>query len=134
MNPSRMVVDVSDGQMARVAQWDGMIGKNVVIQFDIDAREWHGRWFNSLRAWAIKTSQPEEGGGRVSVPAQQQAEAVHGEVDWDKMGAKDGGAGSAAPSAVANGIGNDGAGQVAEGRNIYGAGDTVGKKENDLPF
>ena len=58
MYPKRMVVDVSDGQMARVAQWDGMIGKNVVIQFDIDARECQGKWFNSLRAWAIKENQP----------------------------------------------------------------------------
>lgn len=109
MYPKRMVVDVSDGQTDRVAQWDGMIGKNVVIQFDIDAREWQGRWFNSLRAWAIKASQPEEG-RRVSETAQQQAEPAHG----------DGGAGAAAPSAVADGTGNDG--------------DTAGKKDDDLPF
>jgi len=56
--PKRMAVDVSDGQTGRVAQWDGMIGKNVVIQFDIDAREWQGKWFNSLRAWAIKENRP----------------------------------------------------------------------------
>ena len=125
MYPKRMVVDVSDGQTARVAQWDGMIGKNVVIQFDIDAREWQGRWFNSLRAWAIKASHTEENRSTSPQPASQSS----GDVDWDKMGAKDGGADAAAPLAVA-----DGEKKVeGEGKQLYW-GDKVGKKEDDLPF
>lgn len=58
MYPKRMVVDVGDGQMGRIAQWDSMIGKNVTIQFEIDAHEYQGRWFNSLRAWQIKENTP----------------------------------------------------------------------------
>ena len=54
MYPKRMVVDVSDGQMARVAQWDAMIGKNVEFQFEVDAHEWQGRWFNGIRAWGVR--------------------------------------------------------------------------------
>ena len=58
MYPKRMAVDVGDGQMGRIAQWDSMIGKNVTIQFEIDAHEYQGRWFNSLRAWQIKENTP----------------------------------------------------------------------------
>lgn len=58
MYPKRMAVDVGDGQMGRIAQWNSMIGKNVTIQFDIDAHEYQGRWFNSLRAWHIKENTP----------------------------------------------------------------------------
>ena len=58
MYPKRMAVDVGDGQMGRIAQWDSMIGKNVTIQFEIDAHEYNGRWFNSLRAWQIKENTP----------------------------------------------------------------------------
>lgn len=99
--PKRLVVDVSDGQMARVAQWDGMIGKNVVIQFDIDAREWQGKWFNSLRAWAIKVSHSEN---QCSDTTPQKIDAKEsGEVDWDKMGQKEKNAGDA-HTAVADGL------------------------------
>lgn len=28
-------------------------GEEVTVSFDIDAREWNGRWFNSIRAWKI---------------------------------------------------------------------------------
>lgn len=43
----------------RCKMWEefaqGMPDKNapVLIQFDIDAREHEGRWFNSLQAWNI---------------------------------------------------------------------------------
>lgn len=86
MYPKRMVVDVSDGQMARVAQWDGMVGKNVTIQFDIEAREWKGKWFNSLRAWGIKEnmagkSAAEAAGqqGQAGVATQQTGQQPAGE-------------------------------------------------------
>lgn len=29
-------------------------GEEVTVSFDIDAREWNGRWFNSIRAWKIE--------------------------------------------------------------------------------
>jgi hypothetical protein len=43
----------------RCKMWEdfakGMPDKNapVLVQFDIDAREHEGRWFNSLQAWNI---------------------------------------------------------------------------------
>ena len=50
-----LVVEVADGMVGRIANWDALIGQNVEIKFDIDAREWKGRWFNTLRAYAIKS-------------------------------------------------------------------------------
>lgn len=101
--PKRLVVDVSDGQMARVAQWDGMIGKNVVIQFDIDAREWQGKWFNSLRAWAIKVSHPKNENQCSDTTPQKIDAKESGEVDWDKMCQKEKNAGDA-HTAVTDGL------------------------------
>lgn len=37
-------------QFASVLQ----VGNNVRVSFDIDAREWNGRWFNSVRAWKVE--------------------------------------------------------------------------------
>ena len=30
------------------------MGEDIIIEFDIDAREWQGRWFNSIRAWKVE--------------------------------------------------------------------------------
>lgn len=85
MFPKHMVVDVHDGQSGRIAQWDQLIGKNVSVKFDINAREYDGRWFNSLQAWYIKGTDETH----VTQPAQPEAEAVKPAqpeaVDWDKM-------------------------------------------------
>lgn len=37
-------------QFAAVLQ----VGNNVRVSFDVDAREWNGRWFNSIRAWKVE--------------------------------------------------------------------------------
>ncbi len=48
----------------RIEQNIGMlsVGNKVKVSFDIDAREWNGRWFNSIRAYRIdlleNTQQP----------------------------------------------------------------------------
>lgn len=30
------------------------VGNNVRVSFDIDARQWQDRWFNSIRAWKVE--------------------------------------------------------------------------------
>lgn len=35
------------------------VGEEVTVSFDIDAREYQGRWFNSIRAWKVDRPQPE---------------------------------------------------------------------------
>lgn len=82
MFPSRLVVDVRDGESGRIAQWDQLIGKNVSIRFDINAREYNGRWFNSLNAWGISPTEPAadtQAEPTAAQPAQPE------EVDWDNM-------------------------------------------------
>lgn len=37
----------------KIAQFNIQLGEELTVQFDIDAREWNGRWFNDLRAWRI---------------------------------------------------------------------------------
>ena len=37
------------------------MGEELNVSFDIDAREWNGRWFNSIRAWRVDRT-PAAGG------------------------------------------------------------------------
>ncbi len=37
----------------RIQQFNIQIGETMVVSFDIDAREYQGRWFNSIRAWKV---------------------------------------------------------------------------------
>ena len=32
------------------------VGDEVTVSFDIDAKEWNGRWFNSINAWKVEVS------------------------------------------------------------------------------
>ena len=75
--PKKMAVDVSGTIPGRIEQWDAMVGQNVEVDFEIDAHEYNGRWFNSLRAWGIRAA----GGAQTSAvtgPAGQAAGTVNG--------------------------------------------------------
>lgn len=77
MYPKRMVVDVTDSEMVkRIEKFDELIGKNVKIAFDIDAREYNGRWFNSLRAFSIRENVSESQGKHEPEPKQAEPEAT----------------------------------------------------------
>lgn len=45
------------------------IGNLVKVSFDIDAREWQGRWFNSVHAWKVEMA---AGGQPAPAPATPQ--------------------------------------------------------------
>lgn len=49
--PSHISFTVADGQSGRIAHFEKHIGKTVTVSFDIEAREYNGRWYNDLRAW-----------------------------------------------------------------------------------
>ncbi len=51
--PRHIAFRVSDGQVGRIARFDSLIGKTVTVSFDIDAREYEGRWYNEINAWGI---------------------------------------------------------------------------------
>lgn len=42
----------------RIAQFNIQIGQELRVSFDIDAHEYQGRWFNSLRAWKVEPIDP----------------------------------------------------------------------------
>ena len=50
-----IVLEVSDGQSGRIARFDSLIGAVVEVSFEIDAHEYNGRWFNSIRAFGINS-------------------------------------------------------------------------------
>ena len=38
----------------KINQFNIQAGEELTVHFDIDAREWQGRWFNSIRAWKVE--------------------------------------------------------------------------------
>ena len=38
----------------RISQFNIQVGEELTVSFDIDAREWNGRWFNDIRAWKVE--------------------------------------------------------------------------------
>ena len=57
--PKHMVVKVFDGLSGRIALFDALIGKNVTVYFDINARENNNRYYNEITAFGIKSNEPE---------------------------------------------------------------------------
>lgn len=49
--PHKMVFDVFGAD--RLRQFNIQIGDEIDVQFDIDAHEYNGRWFNNIRAFAV---------------------------------------------------------------------------------
>jgi hypothetical protein len=62
----------------RLAQFNIHSGEVINVSFDIDAHEYQGRWFNSIRAWNVtKVSQQAAAqGGGFSGNAQSSAQAA----------------------------------------------------------
>lgn len=54
--PRRMVFDVFGAD--RLAQFNIQVGDVKKVSFDIDAHEYQGRWFNSIRAWRVESVDP----------------------------------------------------------------------------
>lgn len=55
----------------RIAQFNIKGGETITVQFDIDARQYQDRWFNSIKAWnVIRPGQqaPAQGGYNVGNP------------------------------------------------------------------
>ena len=54
--PRKMCFDVFGED--KINQFNIQAGEELTVHFDIDAREWQGRWFNSIRAWKVDRVQP----------------------------------------------------------------------------
>ena len=54
--PKKLVFDVFGAD--RLAQFNIQSGEEILVSFDLDAHEYNGRWFNSVRAWNIQRVDP----------------------------------------------------------------------------
>ena len=50
--PRKMCFDVFGED--KITQLNIQMGEELTVSFDIDAREWQGRRFNSIRAWKVE--------------------------------------------------------------------------------
>lgn len=57
----------------RINQFNIQQGEDLTIQFDIDAREYNGRWFNDIRAYNVIRGQQPVAGAPVAAAGAPQA-------------------------------------------------------------
>lgn len=53
----------------RLQRFNIQVGQEVLVAFDIDAREWNGRWFNSVRAFDVRQVDPAQYAAGMAQPA-----------------------------------------------------------------
>ena len=49
--PRKMMFNVFGAD--RIAQFNIQMGETLTVSFDIDSREYNGRWYNDIRAWKV---------------------------------------------------------------------------------
>lgn len=49
--PRKMCFDVFGAE--KIEQFHIQEGEELTVSFDVDAREYQGRWYNSIRAWKV---------------------------------------------------------------------------------
>ncbi|NCC10196.1 MAG: DUF3127 domain-containing protein [Bacteroidia bacterium] len=50
--PRKMCFEVFGAD--KIEQFNIQMGEELSVSFDIDARQWQDRWFNSIRAWKVE--------------------------------------------------------------------------------
>ena len=50
--PRKMCFDVFGAD--KIEQFNIQMGEELTVSFDVDARQWQDRWFNSIRAWKVE--------------------------------------------------------------------------------
>ncbi len=69
--PKKMVFDVFGAE--RLASFAIKAGEELSVSFDIDAHEYQGRWFNSIRAWNVQRVDPSAAQAGAPTPAAEPA-------------------------------------------------------------
>ena len=64
--PHKMVFSVFGEE--RLQRFNIQVGQEVTVSFDIDAHEYNGRWFNSIRAYDVRLVDPATLGAGVAAP------------------------------------------------------------------
>ena len=90
--PKKLCFDVFGAD--RLAQFNIQSGEELLVSFDIDAHEYQGRWFNSVRAWNVQRIDPNAVAGAMGG-------MQPGAAAFPPMGAAPMGAPAAAPAAGA---------------------------------
>jgi hypothetical protein len=67
--PRKMVFSVFGQE--RLDRFNIQVGQEVMVSFDIDAHEYNGRWFNSVRAFDVRLVDPATVGVAGAQPAPQ---------------------------------------------------------------
>ena len=65
--PKKMVFDVFGED--RLNRFNIQVGQEVMVSFDIDAHEYNGRWYNSIRAFDVRQVDPASVGAAPAQPA-----------------------------------------------------------------
>lgn len=60
--PKRVAFDVLGD---KITEFNLQVGEEVTVYFDINAREFNGKWFNSVNAWKVVRQAPVQGGYNV---------------------------------------------------------------------
>ena len=72
--PKKVAFDVLGD---RIAEFNLQVGEEVTVSFDINAREFNGKWFNSVNAWHVVRNQyPVQGGYNTNPYAAQAAQTA----------------------------------------------------------
>lgn len=69
--PKKVAFDVLG---EKITEFNMQVGEEVTVSFDINAREFNGKWFNSVNAWKVVREQvPAQGGYNTNPQAGAQA-------------------------------------------------------------
>ena len=77
--PRRMVFNVFGED--KINAFNIQMGEELNVSFDINAREFQGRWFNDIRAWRIDRVQPDAAGQAPAPTAVPAAERERREIE-----------------------------------------------------
>ena len=122
--PRRCVFDVFGED--RLNQFNIQVGQEYTVSFDIDAREYQGRWFNSIRAWRVAAPQS------MGAPAYGATAPAYGGAPAPAAPAPQGGFTQPAPGA--GNFGQAPTGPDAPGGNTITEPKAQPNSGDDLPF
>ena len=64
--PKKMMFNVFGEE--KIKQFNIQAGEEIKVYFDINAREYQGKYYNDIRAWRIDRPPFDEGGGAIPTP------------------------------------------------------------------
>ena len=72
--PKRVAFDVLGD---KITEFNLQVGEEVTVSFDINAREYNGKWWNSVNAWhVVRNQSPVQGGYNTNPYAAQAAQTA----------------------------------------------------------